>query len=557
MVTADRVTKVRVLGGTISITTPGGEVEPRGKTARLLAFLLSHAGHPLAVNDIIRTVWPEVHDPALIDTRQLEKLVSGLRALFGESGRAAIPQRKHDRYLFDPSAGDVWVDALDFERLARAAQASLDAGDAAQALAEAVGALGLWKSDPVVLPAEWTRLRDRHRQLRLAAAEAASGVGRFTEAAAELDGYVRDHPRDERGWELLVEAYLGADRLVQARRAASEAAGHLESDGMGPRLRALCRQMDEHVAASTTSPSMGVEGRGASIPDATRPASGLSRDRLAAPEESQESRHWGARRRHWWLAVAVAMVGTLVAWLVFPRQADVTTPPAPSPVAPTGPTDSIAFDFDSGIRQDVSGRYVLDSTTQHRGYEIANSGGALALIDHGGGKAVKFPPGCGGSTTPACPGAVIDVADAPFLNPGTKPFSFGAEVLVAPDDPPFEANVMQKGNGISRANPAPNQWKLELGHNGEARCVVVTTATTRAITATSIVRVTDGAWHKVRCTRTAASLSVEVDAADPVTVPLPADLDLTSPAEPVRFGGNNRMGAGRFTGAVDNAYYRL
>ena len=98
-----------------------------------------------------------------------------------------------------------------------------------------------------------------------------------------------------------------------------------------------------------------------------------------------------------------------------------------------------------------------DGTGQHRGYEVASSGGSVTLLDRGPGKAVKFPPPCGGRTTADCPGAVIDVADAQFLNPGTRPFSYSADLLVGPDDYAPGANVIQKGTGVSPTNQSPNQ----------------------------------------------------------------------------------------------------
>ena len=58
-------------------------------------------------------------------------------------------------------------------------------------------------------------------------------------------------------------------------------------------------------------------------------------------------------------------------------------------------------------------------------------------------------------------------------------------------------------------------------------------------------------------TKSATALSVELDGADPVSVPLPPDLEMKSPRQPLRFGGNNRIGTNRFTGAVDNVQYRL
>lgn len=113
-----------MLAGTVSVTRRDGTIEePTGNMARLLALLVSHADQPVSVNEITRAVWPDV-DPDLVARQQVERLVSGLRDLLGEGARDVVPVRKHDRYRFDVAKGHVWVDSVEFGRLARAARSS-------------------------------------------------------------------------------------------------------------------------------------------------------------------------------------------------------------------------------------------------------------------------------------------------------------------------------------------------------------------------------------------------------------------------------------------------
>ncbi len=351
-----------------------------------------------------------------------------------------------------------------------------------------------------------------------------------------------DQPADERGWELLVEAYLLGDRPSEARRAGLAAAGQLEAyGGVGGQLRSLCRQADERdgVAAEPAPSANGAAG-------ATHPNGAARAVQAPAP--------LGRRRMRWWLPAV--LVGGTAAVAAFVIASALRDPPTP---VPRTAVSAVAFDFDRGIQTEALGRYVVDSTTQIRGYEVPNSGGVVALVEHGAGQAVKFPPPCGGRTVPECPGAIIDTADAEFLNPGTRPFSYGAEILVGEEDGARGVNIIQKGVGTSPTNPDPNQWKLELGREGEVQCVLVSQRAEAGppITATSHLVVNDGRWHRVGCTKTDTVLSIVVDGSDPVSVPVPPGLELASPSEPLRLGGNNRMGANRFTGAVDDVYYRL
>ncbi|MCA1693160.1 MAG: hypothetical protein LC733_13570, partial [Actinobacteria bacterium] len=216
---------------------------------------------------------------------------------------------------------------------------------------------------------------------------------------------------------------------------------------------------------------------------------------------------------------------------------------------------ALTFHFDGGIQADAQGgRFVTDSSGSRRGYEDALTGGRVEVVDHPGqGRALTFPPPCDDSA-PICRRAIIDVADVAFLNPGAEPFAYGADLLVAPNEATPGANILQKGF----ATAASSQWKLEMAGEGKPRCVLVARNTGTVYRAESTVTVADGAWHRVACTRAATALSIQVDATAPRVVPLPEGLVIASPGEPLRLGGSTaHQTTNRFSGGLDNVYYRL
>jgi DNA-binding SARP family transcriptional activator len=248
-----------VLGGTLSVTCPEGAIEePTGNTARLLALLVSRADQPVSITEISRAVWPDV-DPDLVSQQQVERLVAGLRHLLGEGARDVIPFRKHDRYRLDASSGPIWVDSVEFDHSARAAQASLESGDADRARDLAVQALALWEGDPVVLPDEWEALRQLRCRARIVAAQAAMLGGDHRQAAIELAAFVDENPDDEAAWTLLVEARLGSGDRVLAAQACEQATERFERyGGMGPKLADLCRPLTPAPASEPSAPEVGI-----------------------------------------------------------------------------------------------------------------------------------------------------------------------------------------------------------------------------------------------------------------------------------------------------------
>jgi hypothetical protein len=332
------------------------------------------------------------------------------------------------------------------------------------------------------------------------------------------------------------------DRVVVVPRCDHpHVAGLVESGGLRARLVAA-----SDVAEIIDATHRDLAGRHAYQKAASRP-------RIS----SKFPEHRGNIKKRIWAGAALGAVlaGAGVWGVLSPDHGHTPaalTPPTPTDTAPI--PASITFNFDGGFRSDGQGRYITDDAGSHPGYEHTLTGGTVALVDDPGrGKALKFPPPCS-FAVPNCPRTLIDVADVGFLDPGGAPFAYGALVQVGGGELTPGANVIQKG----QATAASSQWKIELGAGGQARCILVAKGTGTVYKAESNVTVADGAWHQIGCLRTAAALSVEVDAEPPRSVALPQGLVLDSPTEPLRFGGNalNQI-ANRFSGALDEVYYRL
>lgn len=151
---------------------------------------------------------------------------------------------------------------------------------------------------------------------------------------------------------------------------------------------------------------------------------------------------------------------------------------------------------------DSRGRWVGD-------VEAAN-GGAIKLAPGppARGQAVVMPEVC--ETGAPCPRALISIPDAAPLNPIGADFSYGASVMLPPDQTAKGSNVLQKG----RFGSAGGQWKLQVDTlDGLPSCVVQGSldGERTLVTVRSTTSVADGEWHVVRCAKTASGLAIEVD----------------------------------------------
>src|SRR5690606_16890924 len=117
-------------------------------------------------------------------------------------------------------AGDQ-VDAVRFERHARAARESVRAGRCSDAANEAAAGLALWRGEPVpelddhpLGTAERVRLEELRRGLREDQTEAAIVLGH--PAVGECEALISEDPLRERPWRLLLHALARDGRIAEA-----------------------------------------------------------------------------------------------------------------------------------------------------------------------------------------------------------------------------------------------------------------------------------------------------------------------------------------------------
>jgi|SRR3954454_19502857 hypothetical protein len=211
---------------------------------------------------------------------------------------------------------------------------------------------------------------------------------------------------------------------------------------------------------------------------------------------------------------AVALLGPILA-----------TPALATPAVAAAPT-SVRYSFDAGPGLRALGR----------------NGATVTLIPHGTGRAAQFP-------TASAARAILEGADDPRLDPGARPFRWGATVRLAATGTSAGQNVVQKGTAGTGS-----QWKLQVdGSAGRPGCVLVGAG--RWYVATASVSVADGRWHGVVCTRTASTLVTTVDGVVRGRVRVPGSVAVSN-AAPLRVGGK---GVGRsndqYRGAVDDVFY--
>ena len=216
--------------------------------------------------------------------------------------------------------------------------------------------------------------------------------------------------------------------------------------------------------------------------------------------QAVDERRSGVRRQRIGAALGLVAIGLLTAVVFLAPKLDET--------AHDNVPGLVAYNFEQGISTDAqANRYVTDVTGHgHIGYLKTGQTGDLTVIDHPGqGNAVHFPAPCTSTPTTTCALALIQPARADDLNPGTRDFSYGADVLITSTETRRHASIMQKG-------PVPNpggQWKLQIEDTaGRPSCVITGKGSLRGdiFRAVATASVADGNWHKVQCVKTATVL---------------------------------------------------
>src|SRR4051794_13065182 len=198
----------------------------------LLVRLALDAGRTVTTGALVDAVWE--HDLPSDELHALQSLVSRLRRALGDAARVEQTAGGY-RLAVEPDA----VDALRFERLARAAAAALRDGDVARAATLTHDALALWRGPALAGLAGRGRFATeaalRLDDLRVGAlldrAEAElARTGDGAAAVAELERLAAERPLDERVARLLIRALHAAGRQADALAAYERIRGRLDEE---------------------------------------------------------------------------------------------------------------------------------------------------------------------------------------------------------------------------------------------------------------------------------------------------------------------------------------
>ena len=216
-------------------------------------------------------------------------------------------------------------------------------------------------------------------------------------------------------------------------------------------------------------------------------------------------------------------------------------------VRPAGGGTLVArYGFDGGR----AGSVIDESGHGHTLRLITGNGGTVNMVRHGRGHALRFPAKCTGKKK--CPHAALQSPSSSGLNPGTRPISYGAKVLLSRSQTSKGQNVVQKGYSATSS-----QYKLQVdGAAGRASCVLVG-AKPGIKLVTSSVSVADGVWHAVECRRTAKALTVLVDGAVRGNRALAPGLSVAND-RPLSIGGKGAYSDNdQFQGTLDDVWVRI
>jgi hypothetical protein len=253
------------------------------------------------------------------------------------------------------------------------------------------------------------------------------------------------------------------------------------------------------------------------------------------------------------IAVAVAALSGLVIWLIAALPARDTSRSAPEPLpasaSPSSTTPALntsrAPEEPPAIRLTgaMRGDQVLDSGTSRAiGQVTSLNGGAVQSITEGGQALLRFPAAVCRSAP--CPQVAIELPEP--LDPGDRPFSFGADVrLTTAAAPDAGMNIFQQGLAAEHVG----QWKLQLdyGHpscrfsDGQNAVVVPKRRHDAAF------KLEVGVWYSLRCARTTSEVTLTITrrgSPEPMAATATARLGAISPKGTPTIGAK-KLGADR------------
>jgi len=186
-----------------------------------------------------------------------------------------------------------------------------------------------------------------------------------------------------------------------------------------------------------------------------------------------------------------------------------------------------------------------ESGFRHPGTILSVHGGALRVVRNQSGRGVGFPRACHG-----CGRSIIEVENAPGLNPRMRPFLFGASLRIGPKRAAVGSNYIQKGF----YSETGGQYKLQLRPGGVPTCRMYGAA--GRLVVNGHASIADGTWHKVTCLRLPGRVQLRVDGKIVARVKGPTGL--IDNDQPLRIGGKKLTAPNKqYHGALDNAFVRL
>ncbi|MGI8810053.1 MAG: BTAD domain-containing putative transcriptional regulator [Acidimicrobiales bacterium] len=240
------------------------------RTRALLAMLLVDANRVVSADRLIDGLWPEQAPRRA--AAGLQVMVSNLRRALEPDRPARTPAQvlvtKPPGYVLVVEEPD--LDSARFESLLRTGQRQLAEGQAGPARETLEEALALWRGPALAEFAfeDFARAQAaRLQELRTVALEervrADLELGRHSDAVADVERLLGEHPLREQLWALLMIGYYRSGRQADALRAFQQARQHLAEElgiDPGPALQQLesdvlaqAASLDWHPPPATTT----------------------------------------------------------------------------------------------------------------------------------------------------------------------------------------------------------------------------------------------------------------------------------------------------------------
>lgn len=272
-----------------------------------------------------------------------------------------------------------------------------------------------------------------------------------------------------------------------------------------------------------------------------------------------------AVRRRSWLGITLAIVGAvLVGCSSASSDRSRSVVAAPSLAVPQGAELTLTFDDVVGVGS------VLPSTSSGGSEEatvsiITAAGGRVLVEDGPTGTAARFPAVSPTGVDAAAAVVVRPTGVTGGLTPGSRDFTFGADVAV--DE--FSESATDNGDNVLQRGLAEDesQYKLQVDH-GRPSCRIAGGGVSALVEAD--LTMDRQQWYRIRCRRNGGMLSLTVSRWDGVTfvgsstwqeLSSVTEIDFAGADTPISVGAKvdegvqiPRRASDQLNGAVDNVF---